>query len=87
MKPLVARFIREILYPDWLANPMLVQKDSNKWHMCVDYIDLNRHCPKDPFGLPCIDQIVDLTAGSALSKAYASGSGTQPKQVHLRCTF
>lgn len=34
--------------------------------MCVDYTDLNKHCPKDPFGLPRIDQIVDSTAGSAL---------------------
>jgi hypothetical protein len=34
--------------------------------MCVDYTDLNKHCPKDPFGLPCIDQIIDSTAGSAL---------------------
>ena len=34
--------------------------------MCVDYIDLNKHCPKDPFGLPLIDQIVDSIAGSAL---------------------
>jgi hypothetical protein len=31
--------------------------------MCVDYIDLNKHCPKDPFGLPRIDQVVDSTAG------------------------
>jgi hypothetical protein len=23
--------------------------------MCVDYTDLNKHCPKDPFGLPRID--------------------------------
>jgi hypothetical protein len=34
--------------------------------MCVDYTDLNKHCPKDLFGLPHIDQIVDSTAGSAL---------------------
>jgi hypothetical protein len=31
--------------------------------MCVDYTDLNKHCPKDPFGLPRIDQVVDFTAG------------------------
>jgi hypothetical protein len=37
-----------------------------EWHMCVDYIYLNKHCPKDPFGLPRIDQIIDSTAGSAL---------------------
>jgi hypothetical protein len=34
--------------------------------MSVDYTNLNRHCPKDPFGLPRIDQIVDSTVGSAL---------------------
>jgi len=31
--------------------------------MCVDYTDLNKHCPKDPFGLPRIDDVVDSTAG------------------------
>jgi hypothetical protein len=34
--------------------------------MCIDYTDLNKHCPKDPFGLPQIDQIIDSTAGFAL---------------------
>jgi hypothetical protein len=37
-----------------------------KWRMCVDYTDLNKHCLKDPFELPRIDQIVDSTTGSAL---------------------
>jgi hypothetical protein len=31
--------------------------------MCVDYTDLNKHCPKDPFGLLRIDQVIDSTAG------------------------
>ena len=31
--------------------------------MCVDYIDLNKACPADPFALPRIDQIIDATAG------------------------
>jgi hypothetical protein len=34
--------------------------------MCVDYTDLNKHCPKDPFGLPRIDQVVDLTPGCSM---------------------
>jgi hypothetical protein len=34
--------------------------------MCVDYTDLNKHCPKDHFRLPRIDQVVDLTAGCVL---------------------
>jgi hypothetical protein len=34
--------------------------------MCIDYTDLNKHYPKDPFPLPRIDQVVDSTDGSAL---------------------
>jgi hypothetical protein len=34
--------------------------------MCIDYTDLNKHYPKDPFPIPRIDQIVDSTAGSVL---------------------
>jgi hypothetical protein len=46
--------------------PVLVRKkNSNEW-MCVDYTDLNKHCPKDPFGLPQIDQVIDSTAGCDL---------------------
>jgi hypothetical protein len=66
-KLMAAWFIREILHPDWLANLVLVQKKNmTEWRMCVDYTDLNKHCPKDPFGLPHIDQIVDSTVRSAL---------------------
>jgi hypothetical protein len=32
----------------------------------VDYTDLNNHCPKDPFGLLRIDQVIDSTAGCDL---------------------
>jgi hypothetical protein len=59
----VAGFIREVLHPEWLANPVLVlKKNKVDWRMCVDYTDFNKHCPKDPFGLPRIDQVVDSTA-------------------------
>jgi hypothetical protein len=34
--------------------------------MCVDYTNLNKHCPKDPFGLPRIDEVVDSTVGYKL---------------------
>ena len=62
-KLLAAGFIREVHHPEWLANPVLVRKKSGKWRMCVDYTGLNKVCPKDPFPLPRIDQIVDFTAG------------------------
>jgi hypothetical protein len=51
-----AGFIREVLHSEWLANPILVlKKNKVDWCMCVDYTDLNKYCPKDPFGLPRID--------------------------------
>ena len=52
-------FIREVKYPEWLANVVVVLKKWGKWRVCVDYIDLNEACPKNSFPLPCIDQIVD----------------------------
>ena len=57
-----AGFIKEVYHPEWLANPVLVRKTSGKWRMCVDYIGLNKACPKDLFPLPHIDQIVDSTS-------------------------
>ena len=62
-KLLAAGFIKEVYHPEWLANPVLVRKKSGKWRMCVDYTGLNKACPKDPFPLPRIDQIVDSTSG------------------------
>jgi hypothetical protein len=65
-KLLMAGFIKEVIHPKWVANPILVRKKNNEWRMCVDYTDLNKHCPKDHFGLPRIDQVVDSTAGCVL---------------------
>ena len=58
-------FIVEVFHPEWLANPVLVLKKNGTWRMCVDYTDLNKACPADPFALPRIDQIIDATAGCA----------------------
>ena len=63
---LFAGFIREVYYPDWLANIVLVKKANGKWRMCVDFTDLNRACPKDSFPLPRIDQLVDFTVSHKL---------------------
>ena len=58
-KLLDAGFIREVYYPDWLVNVVMVRKNSGKWRMCVDFTDLNRACPKDSYPLPMIDTLVD----------------------------
>ena len=48
-KLLAAAFIREVHYPKWLANVVLVKKANGKWRMCVDFMDLNKACLKDSF--------------------------------------
>ena len=50
-----ARAIREIFFPEWLANTVVVKKKNGKWRVCVDFTDLNRACPKDPFPMLKID--------------------------------
>ena len=58
-----ARAIKEVFYPEWLANTVVVKKKNRKWRVCVDFTDLNKTCPKDPFPIPRIDQLVDATVG------------------------
>ena len=47
--------IKEIYFPEWLANTVVVKKKNGKWRVCVDFTDMNRACPKDPFPMPKID--------------------------------
>jgi hypothetical protein len=59
-----AGFIREIKAATWVSNPVIVpKKNTDVQRVCVNYTSLNKHCPKDPFPLPRIDQIIDSTAG------------------------
>jgi hypothetical protein len=53
-------FIREVDYPSWLANVVMVKKKNGKWRMCTDFTDLNKYCPKDDFPLTRKDKVVDL---------------------------
>ncbi|XP_030940195.1 uncharacterized protein LOC115965145 [Quercus lobata] len=57
------RAIKEVFYPEWLANTVVVKKKSGKWRVCMDFTDLNKACPKNPFPMPRIDQLVDAIAG------------------------
>ena len=58
-----AGVIKKVFYSEWLANIVVVKKKSNKLRVCMDFIDLNKAYPKDPFPFPWIDQLVDTTVG------------------------
>ncbi|CAL9011062.1 unnamed protein product [Prunus brigantina] len=75
-------FIKEVDYPTWLANVVMVRKGTKGWRMCVDYTNLNRACPKDSFPLPRIDQLVDATAGHALLSFMDAYSGYNQIFMH-----
>ena len=74
-KLLEASFIREVYYPDWLANVVMVKKNNEKWRMCVDFTDLNKACPKDSYPLPRIDTLVDSMARHELLSFMDAFSG------------
>jgi hypothetical protein len=57
-----ANVAREVEYSEWLANVVLVPKKNGKMRMCIDFIDLNKACKKDPFLLPRIDASIDKAA-------------------------
>ena len=74
-KLLFADFIREVYYPKWLANVVMLKKSNGKWRVCVDFTDLNKACLKDSFPLPRIDQLVDSTVGHELLSFMDAFSG------------
>ncbi|KAM1389680.1 hypothetical protein ACFX2I_017632 [Malus domestica] len=77
-------FVREVNYPTWVANVVIVKKNPTKeslllqkvlWRMCVDYTDLNKGCPNDSFPFPLIDKLIDSTAGCELLSFINAYSG------------
>ncbi|KAL0439398.1 UNVERIFIED_CONTAM: hypothetical protein Slati_2422800 [Sesamum latifolium] len=74
-KLLIAGHIREIQFPEWLSNVVLVPKPGGKWRMCIDFQDFNMACPKDFYLLPRIDQLVDSTSGCKLLSMMDASQG------------
>ena len=77
-----ASFIREVYYPDWLTNVVMVKKASEKWRMCIDFTDLNKACPKDSYPLPRVDVLVDSTARHQLLSFMDAFSGYNQIRMH-----
>ena len=74
-KLIEADFIREVYYPDWLANMEMVKKAIGKWRICVDFTDLNKECPKDSYPLPRVNVLVNSTAQHQLLSFMDAFSG------------
>jgi len=83
-KLLNADHIREIQYPEWLANVVLVKKANGKWRMCIDFTDLNKACLKDSYPLPNIDALVDTASGCRMLSFMDTFSGYNQINMHPR---
>ena len=87
-KLIEAGFIREVQYPEWIANIFPIKKKNGQIWVCVDFHDLNNACPKDDFPLPITEVMVNATTGhEALSLMDGSLSYNQirmnPKDEEL----
>jgi hypothetical protein len=72
---LSAGVIREVTYPEWLANTVMVRMTNEKYRMCIDFTDLNKACRKNEFPLPRIESLIDTTATSELMSLLDCYSG------------
>jgi hypothetical protein len=43
-----------------------MKKASEKWWMCINYMDLNKACPMDMYPLTYIDKLVENSSGYKL---------------------
>ena len=55
--------------------------EEKDWRVCVDFTDLNKACPKDPFPMSRIDQLVDATGGHSRMSFLDAFQGYH--QIHL----
>lgn len=65
-KLLNACFIYPLLLSEWVSNPVLINKNKGNLHVCMDFRDLNKACPKDNLPTPFIDQTLQECAGSEI---------------------
>jgi hypothetical protein len=65
-KLLKVSFIYPVALTEWVSNPVPIDKKGGSIHVCVDYRDINKACPKGNFPTPFVDQIFDDCASSEI---------------------
>ncbi|KAL6202299.1 hypothetical protein ACLB2K_026007 [Fragaria x ananassa] len=74
------KFIREVSYPTWVSNVVMVPKPNGKWRMCVDYTNLNSWLQDGQ--LPIATDLVDSTAGYKMLSFLDAYSGYNQIKMH-----
>lgn len=79
-----AGFMREVKYPEWFTNVVVVHKKNGKWRVCIDFTDFNKSYPEDPFPRPHINKLFDATAGHQLIRLMDDFSGYNQIIMHSK---
>lgn len=74
-KLISTNFIWPLAYASWISKFLPISKKDGSIHICIDFWDVKKACPKDDFPLPNIDTIVDLTAGHSMFSLMDGFSG------------
>jgi hypothetical protein len=80
-KLLNVNFIYPISDSQWVSPLVIVPKKNGKWHVCVDYRELNKETLKYHFPLPFIDQVLDTLAGKKYFSFLDGFSGYNQIQI------
>lgn len=82
-KILHVNFIYPISDSECVAPLVLVSKKYGRWHICIDYRELNKATLKDYFPLPFIDQVLDTLADRKYFSFLDGFSGYNQIQISL----
>jgi hypothetical protein len=74
-------FIYLVPLTEWVSNPIPMNKKQGTIHVCMDFSDLNKACPKDNFLTPFIDQFLDDFEGSEVFYFMDGFLGYNPIQI------
>jgi hypothetical protein len=80
-KLLDVNFIYSISDSKWVSPLIVMPKKNGKWHIYVDYKELNKATLKDYFTLPFIDQVLDTLVGKKFFSFLDRFSGYNQIQI------
>ena len=80
-KLLKAGFIYPIALMEWVSNLVPINEKKGMIHVCTNFHDLNKSCPKDNYPTPFIDQIIDACVGSEVFSCMDGFSGYNQIQM------
>ena len=59
-----ANIVFKVQHSEWVANLVMVRKESREIRLYVDFVNLNRASNKDNYLVPPMEQILQMILGS-----------------------